>query len=179
MGFFGFRNNVAAVAVHAGGRGPGRDQGCSRHCSGGHGGRQFARLGEAIGDPELSSLADKALQALRRLPALHGLYPSRMRPHNAGPASKEVGFGSGSDSFYEILLKRWLHGGRSQPWLRTMYRQSLHGLHRLLRRSDPSGLLFLARANGGEIGDARPASHRLRDAHTVGPSAALEPSIPP
>ena len=145
--------------------------------------------------------ADNALRAVRRLPALHGLYPTRMRPQSGGPASKEVGFGSGTDSFYETLLKRWIQGGKrevsgrtpkpfsrsycsphryltglmpmhvpvnlcAQDWLREMYRDSLVGLRRLLRRSHPSNLLFVARANGGEVGMVRPRSHVLRDRHT-------------
>ena len=65
----------------------------------------------------------------------------------------------------ETTLKRWLQGGRRQPWLARMYRQSLEGLRRLLRRSDPTGLLFLARANLGQIGEW-PRSHRLRSANS-------------
>ena len=110
--------------------------------------------------------ADRALRAVRRLPALYGLYPSRMRPQSGGPASKEVGFGSGTDSFYETLLKRWIQGGKREAWLQAMYRDSLVGLRRLLRRSYPSNLLFLGRANGGEVGTGRPRSHVMRDMHT-------------
>ena len=135
-------------------------------------------LGESIPLSELGSVqlefaalrrpqADAALRAvLGTLPSLHGLYPSRVRPASGGPASKEVGFGAASDSFYETLLKRWLQGGKRVPWLQRAYRESLVGLRRLLRRSHPSGLLFVARANGGEVGMQRPRSHVLRDAHT-------------
>ena len=125
---------------------------------------EFGTLAELVGDARLAALADGALSAVRRLPALSGLYPSRLRPRSGGPASKEVGFGSGSDSFYETLLKRWLHGGKRSEWLRGMYAEALGGLRRLLRRSEPSGLTFLARADAGEVG-WRPRSHRLREAH--------------
>ena len=103
---------------------------------------------------------------MRALPALHGLYPTRMRPQTGGPASKEVGYGSGTDSFYETLLKRWIQGGKREPWMQRAYRDSLVGLRRLLRRSHPSNLLFVARANGGGIGGGMPRSHELRDMHT-------------
>ena len=126
---------------------------------------EFATLGAAIHDPQMAHLSDGALRAMRRLPALHGMYPTRIRPAHGGPASKEVGFGAGSDSFYETLLKRWLHGGKSQPSLLRMYRESLTGLRRLLRRSHPSNLLFVARANGGAVG-AMPKSLALREANT-------------
>ena len=128
---------------------------------------EFAALGDAVGEPRFARVADGAFAALRRLPALDGLYPLRIRPHSAGPASKEVSFGSGSDSFYETLLKRWLQGGKADAALLRMYRQSLVGLRKLLRRSHPSGLLFVARANFGEIGGARHlVAHRLRARHT-------------
>jgi hypothetical protein len=63
---------------------------------------EFAALGALTHEPRLAELADGALRTLGRLPALYGLYPSRVRPHTGGPASKEVGFGAGSDSFYEV-----------------------------------------------------------------------------
>ena len=126
---------------------------------------EFATLGAAIHEAQMARLSDGALHAMRRLPALHGMYPTRIRPARGGPASKEVGFGAGSDSFYETLLKRWIHGGKSQPSLLRMYRESLMGLRRLLRRSHPSSLLFVARANGGAVG-AMPKSLALREANT-------------
>lgn len=127
---------------------------------------EFSALAHAVGNPSLAEPSERALRVLRRLPPLHGLFPTRMRPLRGGPASKEVSFGSGSDSFYETLLKRWLQSGQGSEhrWLRTMYRDSLHGLRRLLRRSHPSRLLFIAKANGGEVGSV-PRSHALREAH--------------
>lgn len=115
---------------------------------------EFAALASALHEPRLATLADAVYTSLRRLPAVHGLYPLRIRPHSGGPASKAVSFGSGADSFYETLLKRWVQGGKA-PALRpllSMYRASLVGLRRLLRRSYPSHLLFVARADFGEVG---------------------------
>ena len=73
---------------------------------------EFAELSRLLGDPKFALAADGAVDRLRRtLRSRDGLYPSRIRPARATPASREVGFGSGSDSFYETLLKRWLQSG--------------------------------------------------------------------
>ena len=125
---------------------------------------EFAALGSLVGHRSFSTQADHAIRVLRKLPSLYGLYPSRIRPGSGGPASKEVGYGAGSDSFYETLLKRWLQGGKTAPWLQRMYRESLKGLQKLLRRSHPNGLLFVARANGGNVGSY--PLHALREMHT-------------
>lgn len=127
---------------------------------------EFAALAEAVGDPAISELADAAISALRRLPSRAGLLPSRVRPRSGGPASKEVGFGSGSDSFYETLLKRWLQSGGADRRLLRMYRASLVGLEGLLRRSHPSRLLFLSRRNAADVGTALPRSLALREQNT-------------
>ena len=122
---------------------------------------EFAALAHLLDEPRFATLADGAIMAARRLPSVHGLYPSRMRPRTGGPATREVGFGAGSDSFYETLLKRWLQGGRRPERLRRMYEEALGGLRRLLRRSEPSKLLFVARADASVVG-WRSQSYRSR-----------------
>ena len=109
---------------------------------------EFAELSRLLHDPAFARAADGATDALfRSLRSNNGLYPSRIRPARASPASREVGFGSGSDSFYETLLKRWMQGGGAAPQLLRQYRRaSTSGLNGLLRRSHPSGRLFVGRS---------------------------------
>ena len=126
---------------------------------------EFGALAAFTERPEFARAADEALRVLLRLPSRDGLYPSRMRPHSGGPAAKEVSFGSGTDSFYETLLKRWLQTGGAEAWLLQMYRDSLRGLQRLLRRSHPSGMLFVAREDFAQQG-ALPERLRLRSEQT-------------
>ena len=126
---------------------------------------EFGALAAFVERPEFARVADAALRALLRLPSRDGLYPSRLRPHSGGPAAKEVSFGSGTDSFYETLLKRWLQTGGTEAWLLQMYRDSLRGLQRLLRRSQPSGMLFVAREDFAQQG-ALPERLRLRSEQT-------------
>ena len=70
---------------------------------------EFGALARLTDNSRLELLADRTLLAIRRLPALHGLYPSRLRPRTGGPASREVGFGSGSDSFCASTPLALLH----------------------------------------------------------------------
>ena len=109
---------------------------------------EFSELGRLLGDDKFAKAADGAIEALRRTTrSRDGLYPSRIRPAHASPGSREVGFGSGSDSFYETLLKRWLQGGGDAPHLLRLYRSATTaGLDSLLRRSHPSGRLFVGRS---------------------------------
>ena len=72
--------------------------------------------------------------AWRRIPARRGLYPTRVRPRTASPASRAVGLGAGADSFYEALLKRWLQSGGAEPRPLRMYRAALGGLTLALLR---------------------------------------------
>ena len=109
---------------------------------------EYAALAHATGESHFQLLADRALQSVfTTLKPKDGLYPKHLWTNSLSYASREVGFAGGSDSFYETLLKRWLQGGRKQEWLRRMYQQSLVGLRRLLRKSSPSNLTFIATAD--------------------------------
>ena len=68
---------------------------------------EFAALWAAMESPAAASRpdADAALRAVHRLPSLHGLYPSRLRPHTGGPASKEIGFGSGEPLCIRLRMR--------------------------------------------------------------------------
>ena len=121
---------------------------------------EFAALAAALGEPRFADVADGAIGALRRIPARRGLYPTRVRPRTASPASRAVGLGAGADSFYEALLKRWLQSGGAEPRPLRMYRAALGGLTDLVRRSAPSGLLFVGSEDLGEVG--MPPAVRMR-----------------
>ncbi|CAB9523080.1 oligosaccharide 1,2-alpha-mannosidase [Seminavis robusta] len=64
-------------------------------------------------------------------------------------------FGAMADSFYEYMLKVWIQGGKVEPMYRDMYDKAMQGMHdELVKRSDPSGLLFLAdKMNGNRYDD--------------------------
>jgi hypothetical protein len=56
------------------------------------------------------------------------------------------------DSFYEYMLKVWLQGGKTEDMYRDMYDESMQGMHdELLQVSTPSGLVFIADKNSGNL----------------------------
>lgn len=64
----------------------------------------------------------------------------------------EVGIGAHSDSFYEYLLKSWIHGGKRDPWLLEAHQNAVQGVTtRLLARSPREGLLYVGKLVNGEL----------------------------
>ena len=55
-------------------------------------------------------------------------------------------------SFYEYMLKCWLQGSKTEDMYRSMYDDSMDGVHKLLaQKSTPSGLSYIADLNGGNL----------------------------
>jgi hypothetical protein len=107
---------------------------------------EFAELSRLLGEPAFERAADRAVdQLFQTMHSYYGLYPSRIRPSSASFApAGHVGFGGDSDSFYEILLKRWLHSGGKRPRLLRMFRKATTvGLRRVLRHSHPRNMVFV------------------------------------
>ena len=77
-----------------------------------------------------------------------GLFPLFLDAHGAEhPLTARTGMGAFSDSFYEYLLKLWLHSGQQHTKLREAYDQAVEGLHRrLLHKSGPHS--YVADFNG-------------------------------
>jgi mannosyl-oligosaccharide alpha-1,2-mannosidase len=58
------------------------------------------------------------------------------------------------DSFYEYLLKVWLQGGKKETTYRRMFDESMDGvINKLLKKSKPSGMLYVAELSGGHVVD--------------------------
>ncbi|CDW52735.1 Glyco hydro 47 domain containing protein [Trichuris trichiura] len=63
-------------------------------------------------------------------------------------ATSTITLGARSDTYYEYLLKQWLQTGKRISWLRSDFAKSVRGmLKHLLRRSEPSKLLFAGEIN--------------------------------
>uniref|UniRef100_A0A5S6R4S3 alpha-1,2-Mannosidase n=1 Tax=Trichuris muris TaxID=70415 RepID=A0A5S6R4S3_TRIMR len=62
--------------------------------------------------------------------------------------SSTITLGARGDTYYEYLLKQWLQTGKRIAWLRSDFAKSVKGMLRyLLRRSEPSKLLFAGEIN--------------------------------
>jgi mannosyl-oligosaccharide alpha-1,2-mannosidase len=65
---------------------------------------------------------------------------------------QQVTFGALGDSFYEYMLKLWLQGSKTDPRWREMYDRAMDGVaNKLLQKSDPSGLAYVADWDGGRV----------------------------
>lgn len=84
----------------------------------------------------------------------NGLYPYFINNKVSPPtfANNKLTFGAMSDSLYEYMLKIWLQGGQKEQMYRDMYDKSMDGMHKeLLQTSTPSGLVYIADKNNGQI----------------------------
>ena len=78
----------------------------------------------------------------------NGLVPHSVHVHENSitfDAKRTVKFGGGGDSFYEYLLKIWLHRGKKEPMFREMYDYAMDGLHdELVQKTAVGRLTYIA-----------------------------------
>jgi mannosyl-oligosaccharide alpha-1,2-mannosidase len=115
---------------------------------------EFRMLARLTGIVDFKEKSEKIYKTLNDMNPKHGLYPYFI--HNTGPkpefANDKITFGAMSDSFYEYMLKIWIQGGRKEPLYRDMYDKAIQGMHdELLTLSSPSGLVFIADKNNGNM----------------------------
>jgi mannosyl-oligosaccharide alpha-1,2-mannosidase len=76
------------------------------------------------------------------------LFPGFFAPE--GSHIEKYSFAGGADSFYEYLLKEYIHSNRSKPRLKFLYERSVHGLIDYLVQQDTTGLLYISELINGE-----------------------------
>lgn len=127
---------------------------------------EFAALSAFTGDSKYVDRADAVMRKVFSLPSTDGLLPIRLYTAT-GTASGVISLGSRGDSYYEYLLKQFLHarldsapelrnGSRSDTDLPrecfSRYVQAIAGVRaHLIRHSVPNGLTFVAELNGGAL----------------------------
>jgi len=115
---------------------------------------EFRLLARLTGNAEFKEKTEKVYEILKNMNPPHGLYPYFVRNSGARPefSNDKLTFGAMGDSFYEYMLKVWLQGGRTEDVYREMYDHSMQGMHdELLQVSSPSGLVFIADKNSGQL----------------------------
>lgn len=109
---------------------------------------EFRYLSHHTGDTRFSDVADRVMLHLRMLNPVDGLYPMFIDPVSGYLIQSTVTLGARGDSVYEYLLKQFLVLGKNKSermWLLGMYNKSVAGvLKRLLQKSTPSGLTYIA-----------------------------------
>uniref|UniRef100_A0A0R0GKX7 alpha-1,2-Mannosidase n=1 Tax=Glycine max TaxID=3847 RepID=A0A0R0GKX7_SOYBN len=118
---------------------------------------EFIALSQRTNDPKYKEKAEKRM-----------LLPININPLTGTKSSGAATFGAMDDSFYEYLLKAWIHGNKTEvvTFYREMWEKSMKGLQSLIWRSTPSftclmdelacfvpGMLALGSSNYG-LGEA-------------------------
>jgi len=115
---------------------------------------EFRRLARATGKADYARKVEAVIERLEGLRPPSGLYPIYISPDSGTATSTQVTFGALGDSFYEYLLKVWVQGGRTEGMYRRMYDTAMAGLtDKLLKRSTPSRLLYVADWDGASAAD--------------------------
>lgn len=127
---------------------------------------EFNYLSTVSGDPKYSLEAMKVLDHLKTLPKVEGLVPIYISPQSGQFSGENIRLGSRGDSYYEYLLKVWLHQGGSEnsnvTYLYDMYIEAMKGVrNRLVRRSVPNRLVFVGELPYGSNGGFSPKMDHL------------------
>lgn len=115
---------------------------------------EFRRLGAAAGEARFARKAEAVIERLEGLRPPDGLYPIYISADSGAATSSQVTFGALGDSFFEYLVKVWVQGGRVEPMYRRLYDEAMEGMsRRMLKRSHPSNLLYVADWDGANTHD--------------------------
>uniref|UniRef100_A0A7N0RFA8 alpha-1,2-Mannosidase n=1 Tax=Kalanchoe fedtschenkoi TaxID=63787 RepID=A0A7N0RFA8_KALFE len=127
---------------------------------------EFNYLSTVCGDPKYSTAAMRVLEHLRTLPKVEGLVPIYISPQTGQFNGENIRLGSRGDSYYEYLLKVWLHQGshanKDMSYLHDMYEEAMKGVrHLLVRKSVPNSLVFVGELPYGHDGAFSPKMDHL------------------
>lgn len=129
---------------------------------------EFWYLSYITGDPKYAKAAMDVYEHFRGLPKTEGLVPIYINPQSGQFEGSNIRLGSRGDSYYEYLLKVWLQQGgaayneSSVAYLRNMYEEAMGGVkHLLVKKSEPSSLVFVGELPNGPHGAVHPKMDHL------------------
>ncbi|XP_031480391.1 mannosyl-oligosaccharide 1,2-alpha-mannosidase MNS1-like isoform X2 [Nymphaea colorata] len=116
---------------------------------------EFIVLSERTGDPRYQQKVENVIDQLAKVFPSDGLLPIYINPHTGQPSHGTITFGAMGDSFYEYLLKVWLHGNKTEAvrHYRQMWETSMKGLLSLVKKSTPSSFSYICEKNGDSLSD--------------------------
>ncbi|KAK7303122.1 hypothetical protein RJT34_14023 [Clitoria ternatea] len=127
---------------------------------------EFNYLSSVSGDQKYGLEAMKVMDHMKTLPKVEGLVPIYISPQSGQFSGDNIRLGSRGDSYYEYLIKVWLQSGASNnsstSYLYDMYKEAMNGVrHLLVRKSIPSGLVFVGELPYGSNGGFSPKMDHL------------------
>ncbi|XP_023000181.1 mannosyl-oligosaccharide 1,2-alpha-mannosidase MNS1-like [Cucurbita maxima] len=116
---------------------------------------EFISLSQRTGDPKYQQKVENVISQLNRSFPDDGLLPIYIDQNEGKASSSTITFGAMGDSFYEYLLKVWIHGNKTAAvkHYREMWEKSMDGLSSLIRRSTPSSFTYICEKSGGSLID--------------------------
>jgi mannosyl-oligosaccharide alpha-1,2-mannosidase len=111
---------------------------------------EFIALSERTGIPKYGEMVEKVILKLKENFPADGLLPIYIDPHDGSHRNERITFGAMGDSFYEYLLKAWVQGNKTSvvQHYRDMWEQSMEGLTTLIKKTTPSGYVYIAERYG-------------------------------
>ncbi|XP_063632845.1 endoplasmic reticulum mannosyl-oligosaccharide 1,2-alpha-mannosidase [Cydia splendana] len=112
---------------------------------------EFRELSRASNNPAFEDAAAAVSEKIHQLPKKHGLVPIFINPHTGQfLPHATITLGARGDSYYEYLLKQWLHTGKTINYLLDDYLTAIEGVREFLaRRSTPNKYLFIGELLAG------------------------------
>ncbi|KAF7843130.1 Mannosyl-oligosaccharide 1,2-alpha-mannosidase MNS1 [Senna tora] len=116
---------------------------------------EFIVLSQRTGDPSYQQKVEYVIKQLNKTFPDDGLLPIYIDPNSGSTGYSPITFGAMGDSFYEYLLKVWIHGNKTSAvkHYRDMWEKSMKGLLSLIRRSTPSSFAYICEKNGQSLTD--------------------------
>lgn len=111
---------------------------------------EFKYLSKLTGNFSYWEKVDNVMRVLHQNTPSDGLAPIYVLPATGQYASNLIRLGSRGDSYYEYLLKQYWQTNASEPVYWEMYRDSVRGVKKHLRRySRPNNLTFIGELESG------------------------------
>jgi mannosyl-oligosaccharide alpha-1,2-mannosidase len=108
---------------------------------------EFEALAHHLNEPSYLEKVEKINDAMLAVDtsSWEGLFPSQYHPDTGRFTNDHLTFGSRGDSFYEILLKQWIHSGKHRGNIKELYDKSMKGMiNKLVKKSVNGKLTYMA-----------------------------------
>ncbi|KAK8813069.1 hypothetical protein WA158_002661 [Blastocystis sp. Blastoise] len=110
---------------------------------------EFRTLSYYTHNDSFAKAINKLTYHLLSLDTQEGLFPIYFDLQRGKPHGRMISIGGMGDTYYEYLLKAWIHGGKKEPKLLKAYQDAVSGIENLLlRRNQPEHYLYAGKISG-------------------------------
>jgi len=106
-------------------------------------------LSHLTGNRAYADAVTKVMDVVDRVKPQDGLVPMFIDPHSGQFQSGRITLGARGDSYYEYLLKQWLHTNKTEERYKRMYEEAMHSvITKLVGRTAPSNMVYIGELEG-------------------------------